>query len=155
MTSQNSDFTKILVCIDGSKHSERALLKAISLAKKYHSKLFILTVIEDSLIDFWNETVFAVGAKKPQTRLKKDSETWKHAKKLLEKSYKKIPSKIEFERKILSGDTVNEIIAFAKREKVDLILLGARGMGTFAKLLLGSISRKVSDHSPCSVLIVR
>ncbi len=150
-----SEFKKILVCIDGSKHSERVLLKAISLAKKYHSKLFILTVIENSLIDFWNETVFAVGAKQPQIHLKKDSETWKHAKKILEKSYTKIPSKIEFERKILSGDTVNEIVTFAKREKVDLILLGARGMGTFAKLLLGSVSRKVSDHSPCSVLIVR
>lgn len=155
MTYQNSDFTKILVCIDNSKHSERALLKSISLAKKYNSKLFILTVIEDSLIDFWNETLFVAGAKQSQVHLKEDSETWKHAKKILEKSYKKIPSKIEFERKILVGDTVNEIVRFAKREKVDLILLGARGMGTFAKLLLGSISRKVSDHSPCSVLIVR
>jgi nucleotide-binding universal stress UspA family protein len=41
-----SDFSKILVCCDGSKYSEAALLKACSIAKKYNSELTLIHVIE-------------------------------------------------------------------------------------------------------------
>ncbi len=155
MTKKNSDFRKILVCIDGSKHSELALSKAIFIAEKYKSKLLLLTVIEESLFDFWNETEYAVGLKRPQFHPKEDSKTWRHGRKILEKFSKKIPSKIEFGEKILVGDIANEIINYSKKEKIDLIILGARGIGGFVKLLLGSISSKVSGHAPCSILIIR
>lgn len=142
MDQKKSKFSKILVCIDDSRYSELALTKAISLAKNDHSKLLLLTVIDESLIDFWNETKYAVGLKNPQVHLKEDSKTWKHAQNILEKYSKKIPPKIEFDKQIIVGDVANEIINYAKREKTDLIILGARGMGKFTKLLLGSVSRR-------------
>ena len=50
---------------------------------------------------------------------------------------------------------VEAIIQFAENEKVDLIVLGTRGLGGFKKLLLGSVSSGVISNAHCSVLMVR
>jgi len=50
---------------------------------------------------------------------------------------------------------VEEIISIAEREKVDLIVMGTRGLGGFKKLLMGSVSSGVVNHAHCSVLVVR
>jgi len=68
----NQAFSKILVCVDSSKKSHKALLKAISIAEKFDSKLIILMVIEERLVDFWSETEFDADAKRSQIHLKKD-----------------------------------------------------------------------------------
>lgn len=50
---------------------------------------------------------------------------------------------------------VGEIVGFADKEKVDLIILGTRGRTGFQKLLLGSVAEGVVNHSSCPVMIVR
>jgi nucleotide-binding universal stress UspA family protein len=50
---------------------------------------------------------------------------------------------------------VGEIVGFADKEKVDLIILGTRGRTGFKKLLLGSVAEGVVNHSSCPVMIVR
>jgi len=50
---------------------------------------------------------------------------------------------------------VGEIIGFADKEKVDLIILGTRGRTGFKKLLLGSVAEGVVTHSSCPVMVVR
>lgn len=50
---------------------------------------------------------------------------------------------------------VGEIIGFADKEKVDLIILGTRGRTGFKKLLLGSVAEGVVNHSSCPVMVVR
>ena len=50
---------------------------------------------------------------------------------------------------------VGEIIEFADKEKVDLIILGTRGRTGFKKLLLGSVAEGVVTHSSCPVMLVR
>jgi len=150
-----NDFSKILVCVDGSKYSDLALSKAISLSEKYNSKLFLVNVIDEHLIDFWNETEYAVGTKRPQTHLKKDSKIMLETEKMLKRYSKKIPQTIDYSEKILVGDISNEIVNYANKTKIDLIIVGVRGLGKFKKLLLGSISSKISDYSSCSVLIIK
>lgn len=51
--------------------------------------------------------------------------------------------------------TVEQITDYADREKIDLIVIGTRGLGGFKRLLLGSVSSGVVSHAPCSVLVVR
>lgn len=46
-------------------------------------------------------------------------------------------------------------ILAASRNKIDLIVIGTRGLGGFKKLLLGSVSSGVITHAPCNVLVVR
>lgn len=53
------------------------------------------------------------------------------------------------------GKPADEILKVASKKKVDLIVTGAKGMGAFARFLLGSISTRVVQHSSCSVLVVR
>jgi len=53
------------------------------------------------------------------------------------------------------GHPVEEIIRVADRQKVDLIVAGAKGLGAIARFFLGSVSTKLIQHSACSVLVVR
>ncbi|HXZ25545.1 MAG TPA: universal stress protein [Nitrospiria bacterium] len=56
---------------------------------------------------------------------------------------------------VVRGDPAEQIIARAKREKSDLILIGSRGLSDIRSFLLGSVSHKVVAHAPCPVLVVR
>ncbi|MDI6770459.1 MAG: universal stress protein [Anaerolineales bacterium] len=56
---------------------------------------------------------------------------------------------------IKRGDAATEIIAYAKDQKIDLIVTGSRGLSQFKSWLLGSVSRKLVHYSGCSVLVVR
>ena len=53
------------------------------------------------------------------------------------------------------GSAVQVITDYAASEKIDLIVVGTRGMGGFKKMLLGSVSSGVVTHAPCTVLVVR
>ena len=53
------------------------------------------------------------------------------------------------------GDPGAEIVAVAKELDADLVVMGSRGQSGLASMVLGSVSRKVLSHAPCSVLIVR
>jgi nucleotide-binding universal stress UspA family protein len=53
------------------------------------------------------------------------------------------------------GNTANKILEFAKEKEIDLIVIGTRGLGGLSKLrALGSVARKVSEHSSCPVLLI-
>jgi nucleotide-binding universal stress UspA family protein len=56
---------------------------------------------------------------------------------------------------VVKGDPAEQILARAKREGADLILVGARGVSDIRGFLLGSVSLKVATYAPCSVLVVK
>lgn len=56
---------------------------------------------------------------------------------------------------VLHGDTTAEICATARRIDADLIVIGSRGLGPLKRLLMGSVSQKVSQHADCACLIVK
>lgn len=53
------------------------------------------------------------------------------------------------------GQPADEIIKVAEHQRADLIVSGAKGLGAVARFLLGSVSTKLVQHSPCSILVVR
>lgn len=59
------------------------------------------------------------------------------------------------EHVVVEGDPAQEILALAKARKVDTIVIGTRGLGDLAGLLLGSVSHKVAQLAPCTCIIVR
>jgi nucleotide-binding universal stress UspA family protein len=62
---------------------------------------------------------------------------------------------IEIEEELLEGPVADAIISSASIRKVDLIVMGSRGMGSLKGLVFGSVSNKVSQYAPCAVLVVR
>ncbi len=155
MVKINSGFLSILVCVDNSKQSQKALSRAISVAEKFDSKLSILMVVGESQVNFWDDTEFKVGAERPQIHLKKESKIYQQAEKILNDLAKRVPSQINCVTEILTGDPAKVIVNYSKKKKPDVIIMGSRGLGGFSKLLLGSVSRKVVDHALSSVLVVR
>lgn len=57
--------------------------------------------------------------------------------------------------KILFGDAPEEVLRFQEQTKADLIVVGSRGRGRLAGLLLGSVSQKIASTAPCTVAIAR
>jgi nucleotide-binding universal stress UspA family protein len=153
--NMGSIFPKIMVCLDGSKKSQKALAKGIQISEKFGSQLTLLLVIPEQQIDFWDDTEYRANSEMPQRSLKKNSKIYRQSEKILNDFSKRAPTTIKCVPKILVGDPANTILTYASKQKPSLIILGSRGLGGFSKLLLGSVSSKVSDHAATSVLIVR
>lgn len=59
------------------------------------------------------------------------------------------------DRAVASGSPAEEILRAAERQRADLVVMGSKGLTGLKRVLLGSVSRKVARHAPCSVLVVR
>ena len=66
-----------------------------------------------------------------------------------------VPGDIKVEQLVSDGDPGDEILAQAERLAADLIVIGSRGLGAYAELLLGSVSRKVLHLAKVPVMVVR
>jgi nucleotide-binding universal stress UspA family protein len=146
---------KILVTIDGSENSKKAADYASSFAKKYNAQLIILYVL-------YSELGFAYSNLLGVTTPKAIEDALETQKKDVQKWFDEIRSKLKntnisvTDKIIISvSSIVGEIIEFADKEKVDLIILGTRGRTGFKKLLLGSVAEGVVTHSSCPVMVVR
>lgn len=138
------EIKNILVPLDGSKNSFKALTKSIYLAKKCGASITVLYVLR---VAYDNPDLVYV----PQTQneLKKVEKFLATAKSQVTKN------SIGFKKKILFGHEAKRIIDFAKKQKFDLIVMGARGRGLIKQMLLGSVSSAVVHNSKVPVLIVK
>ncbi len=122
---------KILVGVDGSDNSTWALMEAISIAKKFSGHVKVITVYKRGGID---------EATKTQLKVKQ----------LLEEE--EIDSSLE---SILGSNPSRALVDTAQNEKIDLIVVGNRGLGNAAAFLLGSVSKQVVTKASCDVLVVK
>ncbi|WP_376712711.1 universal stress protein [Enterococcus avium] len=82
-------------------------------------------------------------------------EAQKAASTVVEALEKAIPEDISYNTVVDAGNPKAKIVAFAEEKKIDLILMGATGTGTFSRLLLGSTTAYVVNNAPCNVMVVR
>ncbi len=140
-------FKNILVPYDGSSHSKHAFKVALDMAKKYNSKLSMVTVLDTSP-GHWAQTNLwdkAIGG--ARTLVTKEHESFKSA----AKKYK-----VSFISEIIeSHSTTKTIVSYSKSKKIDLIVLGAHGITGWDKLILGSVTDSVAHRVRCPVLILR
>jgi len=138
------EIKKILVPMDGSKNSLRGLDTAIYLARQCHATitgLYVMPIYPKSLL------------LKP---IPYEAELVKIAKTFLEKAKtRSAQNGIVFNDKIVKGHAAEVILDFAKDKKFDLIVMGARGMGSVKEIFLGSVSNAVVHKSKIRVLIVK
>ncbi|QLH09260.1 universal stress protein [Candidatus Nitrosotenuis sp. DW1] len=137
---------KILVPLDGSRNSFRSLNYAIYLARQCQTTLVGL------YIDSGHTSLLISRPHKSP-----DPKVVKTVKKFMEDAKtKSARNGIEFNYEIITGvDPAYDILKYAVKMKADLIIMGARGLGEFKKMFLGSTSNYVLHKSTIPVLIVK
>lgn len=140
-------FKKILVPVDGSDFSFKAVKTAASLAEKYDSKITLLYVMSSP---FSTPTLSPeVGGLIPQNVF---DELEKEGEQVLNRA-KTGFANASVETIIRTGHPAIEIIDESKNE-YDLIIMGSRGLGELKGFLMGSVSDRVTHHAGCTVMVV-
>jgi nucleotide-binding universal stress UspA family protein len=137
----------IVVGIDGSGHSRRALEWAMKEAARRQAPLTVITV-HPAMVGHFGGT-----ANDPQ-----DPERTERARASAQTETDKVlsgldgPHPVSVTVRAVHGFPVQELIRASSG--ADIIVLGSRGAGGFARLLLGSVSAQVAAHAHCPVVIV-
>ncbi len=145
-------FKKILVPIDFSHFSKKALEVAVELAECYKGKIHLLHVEEDI---FHIQEVHKVHPplEKICDEMHKEFILGKKRSLELFKSY--IPKKLFAGAIVKEGHPFIEIVKFAKNNSMDMIVMSSHGKSGLRHALLGSTTDKVASKAECAVLIVK
>ena len=144
-------FKKILVPVDGSEGSWRALNTAVEIGSRFGSELAIVNVIQP-----YNNAALLAVPLDHATITQGNNELEKIGDKVLEMAQERLesyPGKTEFSLEV--GHPSERIIALSKKCKCDAIVIGSRGLSGIAEFFLGSVSSKVSQYASVPVLIVK
>jgi len=154
-------FEKVLVPLDGSEHSDRALEIAIQIAKKFRAKMTLLHVYSVTVpAVIAPEPTIPTPAGAPVVTSAEVAEMVEAARivgnRILAGGEQKAKSaNVKVETVLREGNTVQEIVALAKEGEFDLIVMGARGISRIRELLMGSVSEGVIKNAHCPVLVVK
>jgi nucleotide-binding universal stress UspA family protein len=142
---------RILVAVDGSKASINASNSAIDMAKKLDASLIMLCIISPAnYIDLGYANVGRMKEIESTKKKRAQQEIDKVKKKALEKEVT-----VKSDVLIKYTSVVKEILDYAEKHKIDLIITGSRGMTGFKKMLLGSVASGVVTYAHCPVLVVK
>jgi len=149
------DLRRVLVAVDGSENSERAFRVALKVAQQAGAELMILNVLPGIT------TLGAMASRVPLPQSAYDEffeSAEKASRELVSREAlvaKGLGAKVTAEVIRSTETIVQAIIDFAVEKKIDLIVVGTRGLGGFKRLLMGSVSTGIVTHAHCSVLVVR
>ncbi|MEA3336639.1 MAG: universal stress protein [Chloroflexota bacterium] len=150
-----TEFKRILVPLDGSPVSERALPAALTLAKKFESQIFLLRVLDipspTPPISHPEETMGWIGwVQEARQQAHQEAQSYLEA----------LQGELDrqgFKTRILLRDRApaEDILDVVSAEAIDLIVISSHGRGGLARWMFGSVAEKVVRHSPCPVLVIR
>jgi nucleotide-binding universal stress UspA family protein len=142
-------FSRILVPFDGSPYSIKAFKIALDIAKKHNSKIHVLTCLEKENLGAWYID------KRINKKIIQDAKIY--AKNQLSK-LEKISKDSDVSMSIHIEETksiAKKIIDFSNSKKINLVVIGSHGHSGFDRMILGSVSNKVSQLAKCPVLITK
>ena len=137
----------IIVGVDGSGHSRRALEWAMKEAAVRRVPLTVISVHEIS-VGYWGSAVV----------YPEDHAVAEHARRAVQLEVEKVLGELGESRPgsvtvhVVGGTPAHELLIAAR--DADMIVVGSRGAGGFARLLMGSVSTQVSHHAHCPVVII-
>ena len=135
---------EILIPVDGSEGSDRAVAQAITMAEVCEAKLNFLYVA--------NINQLAINACLSDAILEAVT---KAGNVILDRAMDLVPSGIEKEAFSETGSPAVVILEFAANNDIDLIVMGSRGLGIVKGVLLGSVSQYIVEQAKCPVLVVK
>ncbi|MCW3983411.1 MAG: universal stress protein [Candidatus Bathyarchaeota archaeon] len=137
-------YEKILVPVDGSEHSKRALNEAIKVAKMTGGTITLLHVQP--------KRAPLIPPAKPQ-----DKEASQSAAQSILVDGKRIVEAegVSVQTLLLEGNVVDQIVKTAKEGQFGLVVVGARGLSKLEEIMMGSVSHGVAENAPCPVIVTR
>ncbi len=136
-------FERILLAVDGSEHSRRAVTVAGDLSRRYGGEVIVLHVREHEVT--WGADI--------------DVETAEEARQLVDGVVRELKDSGTNVRgevvRIALGQTPRAILDMARDEAVGLIVMGTRGLSDWGRLLMGSVAHKIVHLAEVPVLVVR
>jgi nucleotide-binding universal stress UspA family protein len=138
-------FKHILVTLDGSLFSERALTYAVDVARPSQARVTLLTVITSEALPLDDEVPVPGDARLESWRAYHD----KHLSRLREAGVQHIATELR------SGSPVRTITMIARELGVDLIVMSTQGVGAAVENGLGSVAAGVLASVSCPVLMIR
>ena len=141
-------FNSIVVGTDGSETADRALARALEIARLTGARLHVVSAYAPT------PARVSGGAPAAEAAVWSVGSDFKAESILDNASHRARSDGIEVEAHAPKGEPADSIIALAKDIDADLIVLGSRGMQG-ARRVLGSVPNKVSHRAPCDVLIVQ
>lgn len=138
-------FENIVVAVDGSEHSNKALDAAKKMAGAFGSTVWLVHAYKHvSDLHGYNEYEPLVAKREAagQAILDEARQTFDE-------------TAVTVEEELLEEPAAEAIITVAETRNADLIIVGSRGLGSFQGLIFGSVSNKVAQYAPCPVMIVR
>ena len=136
-------FSKILVPVDGSSISYKALDAALFLANKVGSEITVVHVLESVSTNYIeSKNILEIDTAKGQLILNKCSEFAKQR-------------NFSINTALLQGSPSSTILNFAGEEKFDAIAIGSHGISGFKEHILGSVSNKIVHTSSLPVLLIK
>jgi len=173
---------RILVALDGSEHSDKALDFASDVAGKYAAELILLHVLSDkpltdaerhmAEVEYLDDLLSSLGSADagaggdPRLRAQRVLQHYADVahrfrqavgERLMSRARARAREKgVQQVRTLLEdGDPAGTILRLAKGLNVDMIVLGSRGLGEVKGLLLGSVSHKVAHLAECTCVAVK
>ena len=138
----------ILVGIDGSTHSRRALEWAVSEAAVRHAPLTVLTV-NQAVAGYWGRPVPYPGDNELTEKAREAAQ--EETDSVLEKAGEgSRPASVTV--RAVTGMPAEELLSASA--DADMVVVGSRGAGGFKRLLLGSVSTTITHHAHCPVVVI-
>jgi nucleotide-binding universal stress UspA family protein len=137
---------RILVPVDFSECSNKALHYAASFAKQFGAEVLLLHVVQPPV---YMEGMALSTAAFDETTLRRE------AAKRLSEWQNAVASGATLKTSVRTGAPYHEIVETAEETNTDLIILGTHGRGRLARMLIGSTAERVVRHAPCPVMVVR
>lgn len=143
---------KVLVAVDGSDNSLRALEFALGMKRMFADLQITALYVGPSIYGMFPEAGISSWIRQKDL----DKEIEERAQKISEK-IDEAAARYGFavEKAIARGDAGAAICKFAEEQNYDLVVVGTRGFGEVKNILLGSVSHKVIHLCPCPVLVVK
>lgn len=146
-------YKNILVGLDGSEHGLQAMERAVNIAKLAKSRLYLLTVTRPYKISGELRRYLESENLLGEPKYVLDDVTNRIISQAKDIANKAGLSDVHTD--VREGRPARSIVEYAQSHRIELIVLGSRGLGEVDSKLLGSVSQKVSILCECDVLIVK
>ena len=143
---------RVLIAIDGSSEANQAVEFATGIRWPANSKLRVVSIVEP--LDEVLAAAWGLPASSESQGYSDEDE--RKASSVVEEAARALAQTgVTISQSVVRGRAANKVLELAHDFVADLIIIGSRGHGTIASMVLGSVSAEIADHAHCPVLVAR